>query len=103
MNFVYLVTAALCFAAGGLFMKASSGATRLLPTAEFLLLFIAGALLQARAMRHVDMSVVYVAVLGFEAVAAVAFGVALLHEAFSWRRGLAVAIIVAAVMMLRRL
>jgi multidrug transporter EmrE-like cation transporter len=103
MNLVYLMTAALCFAAGGLFMKASSGATRLPPTAAFLFLFIIGALLQARAMLRADMSVVYTAVLGLEAVAAVLFSVALLHEAFSWRRGFAVAIIVAGVMMLRRL
>jgi multidrug transporter EmrE-like cation transporter len=103
MNIVYLVTAALCFAAGGLFMKASSGATRLAPTVAFLFLFIAGALLQARAMRRADMSVVYVAVLGLEAVAAVIFGVTLLHEAFSWRRGVAVVVIVAAVMLLQRL
>jgi multidrug transporter EmrE-like cation transporter len=84
-------------------MKASSGATRLPPTLAFLALFVAGALLQARAMRDADMSVVYVAVLGLEAVAAVIFSVILLHEAFSWRRGVAVAIIVAAVMVLRRL
>jgi multidrug transporter EmrE-like cation transporter len=102
MNLFYLVTAALCFAAGGLFMKASSGATRLPPTVAFLFLFVAGALLQARAMRRADMSVVYVAVLGLEAVAVVIFSIAFLHEAFSWRRGLAVAIIIAAVMMLRR-
>ena len=76
---------------------------RLPPTAAFLFLFIIGALLQARAMLRADMSVVYTAVLGLEAVAAVLFSVALLHEAFSWRRGFAVAIIVAGVMMLRRL
>lgn len=83
-------------------MKASSGATSLRSTVAFLFLFIVGALLQARAMRRADMSVVYVAVLGLEAVAVVIFSVGFLREAFSWRRGLAVAMIIAGVMMLRR-
>ena len=103
MQLALLSLAALCFAAGGVFMKASAGVSRPLPTIAFLLLFIAGALLQARAMRQLDMAVVYVAVLGLEAVLALGFSVVLLGERLSLFRLIAVLIIVAGVALLRRL
>jgi multidrug transporter EmrE-like cation transporter len=102
MQLALLSLAALCFAAGGVFMKASAGAARPLPTIAFLLLFIAGALLQARAMRQLDMGAVYVAVLGLEAVLALAFSVALLGERLSFFRLVAVVLIVFGVTLLRR-
>ena len=103
MQLALLSLAALCFAAGGVFMKASAGISRPLPTIAFLLLFVAGALLQARAMRQLDMAVVYVAVLGLEAVLALGFSVVLLGERLSLFRLIAVLIIVAGVALLRRL
>jgi hypothetical protein len=50
----YLLIAALSFAVGGLFMKlAATG--RPYATGAFLVLFVVGPLLQARAMRRADM------------------------------------------------
>lgn len=102
MQLLLLSLAALCFAAGGVFMKSSAGALRLSPTLAFLVLFIAGALLQARAMRRADMGVVYVAVLGLEAVFALGFAVVLLGERLSPLRLLSVVLIVSGVALLRR-
>jgi multidrug transporter EmrE-like cation transporter len=102
MQVLLLSLAALCFAAGGVFMKNSDGGARLSPTLAFLGLFAAGALLQARAMRSADMGVVYVAVLGLEAVLALGFAVVLLGERFSLLRMLAIALIVVGVGLLRR-
>jgi multidrug transporter EmrE-like cation transporter len=82
-------------------MKSSAGASRPLPTLAFLLLFVAGALLQARAMRRLDMGAVYVAVLGLEAVLAVGFSVLLLGERLSLFRLIAAILIVFGVALLR--
>lgn len=83
-------------------MKSSAGASRPLPTIAFLLLFLGGALVQARAMRRLDMGVVYVAVLGLEAVLAMAFSVLLLGERLSLFRLIAVILIISGVALLRR-
>jgi multidrug transporter EmrE-like cation transporter len=101
MNWIYLLLSALAFAVGGLLMKFSAGAERLFATAGFLMLFICGALLQARAMRRLDMGAVYVAVLGLEAAFALALSVGVLHERLSWQRLAAAALIIAGVSLLR--
>ena len=98
----FLLLSAVCFAAGGLLMKWSSGATRFLPTAGFLLLFATGALLQARAMRDAEMGVTYIAILALEAVAALVLSVAVLREPLTWQRCTAVAVILAGIVLLRR-
>jgi multidrug transporter EmrE-like cation transporter len=102
MNLLYIVLAAFCFALGGLFMKYSAGATRVEPTLGFAALFIAGAVLQAKAMRRADMGPVYIAVLGLEAVAALLLSVSILHEHLSWPRFAAVCLIMGGVLLLRR-
>lgn len=102
MQLTLLALAALCFAGGGVFMKTSDGASRPLPTIAFLLLFVAGALLQARAMRRLDMGVVYVAVLGLEAVLALCFSILLLGERLSLFQVVAAVLIVCGVALLRR-
>ncbi len=102
MQLLQLILASACFATGGLFMKMSQGVTRVLPTLAFLALFCVGALLQALAMRRVDLGVAYIVVLGFEAALASFFSLAILHETWSWTRAAAVIIIVADVVLLRR-
>ena len=101
MNWIYLSFAALSFAIGGLLMKLSVGGEEPYATAGFLALFIVGALLQARAMRRLDMGAVYVAVLGLEAAFALALSVGVLHERLSWQRLTAAGLIVAGVSLLR--
>jgi multidrug transporter EmrE-like cation transporter len=97
-----VLLAALAFSAGGYFMKLSDGLRRPGPTAALFVLFLAGAALQAVAMRREAMSVTYVIVLGLEAVIAYLLGIGLLGEASSiWKMG-GVALVVAGILLLRR-
>jgi small multidrug resistance pump len=66
--------AATLYVAGGALMKSSRGLTRLLPTIALVIVFSAGALIQARAMRHQQLGSSYVVVLGLEALLAVVMG-----------------------------
>ena len=102
MQVLFLSLAALLFAVGGLLMKLSDGMSRLGPTAGFLLLFCAGASLQSIAMKRADMGVVYVFVLGLEAVAALLLSVWALGERLSLGRLGAVALILCGLLLLRR-
>lgn len=94
--------AAVSFSVGGVFMKLSEGMSRLLPSAAFLSLFVLGAVLQALALRRTDLGVVYIAVLGLEAALTLVFSVLLFREALSVARVVAVLLIVAGVVLLRR-
>jgi multidrug transporter EmrE-like cation transporter len=62
--------AAIMYVSGGAFMKYSQGLTRALPTVGLTVLFSAGALIQARAMRHEELGTSYILVLGLEALLA---------------------------------
>jgi small multidrug resistance pump/quaternary ammonium compound-resistance protein SugE len=66
---VLSVVAALFFTFGGVFMKLSSGFTRLGAGAAALALFVAGAVAQTFALKYAELGVAYVFVLGLEAVA----------------------------------
>jgi len=99
---VQMVLASACFAVGGIFMKLSDGVSRPLPSAAFLLLFLLGAVLQSVALRRADLGVVYIAVLGLEAALTLVFSVLLFRESLSFARVLAVLLIVAGVLLLRR-
>jgi small multidrug resistance pump/quaternary ammonium compound-resistance protein SugE len=83
-------------------MKLSEGMSRPLHTGAFLGLFMLGAVLQALALRRTDLGVVYIAVLGLEAALTLVFSVALFREALSAARVVAVLLIVAGVVLLRR-
>jgi multidrug transporter EmrE-like cation transporter len=102
MDFLLLIAAAAVFAIGGIFMKWSEGATRLLPTIAFSCLFLLGAWLQAVAMRRTDLGVAYIVVLGLEAALAFLFSVFLMNEVTSMPRILAVCLILLGVVLLRR-
>ncbi|MES1258196.1 MAG: SMR family transporter [Acidobacteriota bacterium] len=101
-QFLLLTGAALAFALGGVAMKLSAGLTRLVPSACLFLLFCGGAALQALAMRHAGMGVTYIAVLGLEAALAFLLGVWLFSEPATPVRILAVALIAAGILLLRR-
>lgn len=97
-----LVTAAICFACGGLTMKFADGVAKPGPAAAFLALFLTGAVLQSLALRKADLGVAYIAVLGLEAVLTFAFSIWLLNESASVTRILAVILILSGVVLLRR-
>lgn len=94
--------AALAYALGGLFMKQSDGVTRVAPTLAFLGLFVSGAVLQALGMRHAEMGLSYVFVLGLEAIAAVVLSAWVLNEQYTASRLFAIALIVVGIAWLRR-
>ncbi|MBS1819244.1 MAG: hypothetical protein JSU08_15020 [Acidobacteria bacterium] len=94
--------AAVAYAVGGLFMKQSDGLTRLFPTLAFLGLFAAGASLQALGMRHAEMGLSYVFVLGVEAIAAVVLSAWVLNEQYTASRLMAIGLIVVGIAWLRR-
>ena len=102
MAYVLPVLAALSFASGGLFMKYSSGMTRLLPTFAFLLLFCFGAACQALAMKKTEMGAVYILVLGLEAVAALGLSLVFLGERLSLGRVAAAVVILGGIVLLDR-
>ena len=83
-------------------MKASAGLTRVWPSVFMALLFLAGAALQALAMRHEDMSAAYISVLGLEGLLVFAGGAVFFGEAISALRLCAVVLIITGVALLRR-
>ena len=101
MALTQLFAAAVLFAGGGLFMKLSEGATKPAATALFLILFAAGAVLQALAMRHQDLGASYIFVLGAEAVVTFLLSVWYLHEPYTASRVAAILVIVAGIAWLR--
>ena len=102
MYLLLLVLASLLFATGGLFMKLSAGLTKLVPSVLIFVCFCAGAVCQAIAMKRSDMGVVYVFVLGLEAVAAFAISVVALHENAGTTRVVAVLMILGGIVLLER-
>jgi len=100
MYIVWVLAAAILFTAGGVSMKASAGMTRLTPTLLFFLFFAAGAAFQALALRHAELGVAYIVVLGLEAVLAVGFGIVLFSEQLSVFKCLGVAAVVLGITLL---
>jgi quaternary ammonium compound-resistance protein SugE len=96
----YAVAAAL-YVAGGTFMKYSQGLTRLLPSLALVMLFSAGALLQAWAMKHEALGPSYVVVLGLEALLAVVAGSVIFTEPVTVKIFCGVALVVLGIILLR--
>jgi multidrug transporter EmrE-like cation transporter len=93
--------AALSFSIGGYFMKLSAGLTQLRPTVLMFAFFSVGTVLQTIAMRGEQMAVTYIAVLGFEAITALALSMVLLKESGSISKYAGVALVVAGIVLLR--
>jgi multidrug transporter EmrE-like cation transporter len=92
--------AALLFTVGGVFMKVSNGLARLGPAVLALALFLGGAVVQTLALERSELGVVYVFVLGLEAVLAFGFGVVFFHERVSLPKVLGVVLIIGGVALL---
>lgn len=80
MNTLLLIVAAFSYSVGGYYMKLSDGLTKGGPTTLVLGLFCLGALLQTIAMRHAEMTITYIMVLGLEALASLLLGLLFLGE-----------------------
>jgi multidrug transporter EmrE-like cation transporter len=83
MTFLLLTIVAVCYTAGGIFMKLSHGLTLLLPS---LLLFVSvclGAFIQALVVRHMQLGVTYLVILGLEATLALGGSILIFHEGLS--------------------
>lgn len=102
MQLFLLVLAALLFSFGGLAMKASAGLTRVGPTLALFALFCGGAASQALGMRRAEMGVVYITVLGLEAVSAFALSWLALGERATISKVCALLLIVGGIALLER-
>ena len=102
MQLFLMIVAAFLFAGGGLFTKASVGLTRPAPSVAMFTFFCAGAACQAIAMKQGEMSAIYVAILGLEAIAAFSLGALVLGEKTSLAKLCALALIVGGIVLLER-
>lgn len=102
MHLLLLVAAALLFAVGGIFMKYSAGLTNLPSSLAVFACFCLGAALQTIAMRRAEMSIVYILVLGLEALAAFGLSVWVLDERVTAAKIIALALIVFGIALLER-
>jgi multidrug transporter EmrE-like cation transporter len=96
----YSVSAAL-YVAGGTLMKYSQGLTRLLPSVALVVVFGAGALIQAWAMKYEAMGPSYVVVLGLEALLAVVAGSVIFAEQITAKTLCGVVLVAVGIAMLR--
>ena len=101
MNTMLLITAALSYSAGSYFMKLSEGLTKGGPTLLLFGLFGFGALLQAVAMRHAEMSVSYIVVLGLEAITVLALGLLFLGEGVTLVKLVGILFVIIGIIVLR--
>ena len=97
---LYSLAAAL-YVLGGVFMKYSAGLTRSLPALALVVVFSAGALVQAWAMKHEALGSSYGVVLGLEALLAVIAGYFLFAEQMTARMISGVVFIVLGIILLR--
>lgn len=101
MVIAMVALAALSFSIAGCFMKLSNGFTVLGPTAFVFALVIFGTSLQAFAMRNEQMIVIYVMVLGLEAITAYFLGAFFLKESTSFVKLAGMCLILTGILFLR--
>ena len=98
---VSIIIGSLAFSIGGAFMGNSVGFTRLWPSVLVAGCFVIGAGFLARAVHEGGLSTTYVVALGFEAVASVAIGLAILGERLTAAQVVGIAIILVGLVTLR--
>lgn len=101
MNTLLLIVAAFSYSVGGYYMKLSDGLTKAGPTTLVLGLFCLGALLQTIAMRHAEMTITYIMVLGLEAIASLLLGLLFLGEGITLMKLIGVLLVGIGVVVLR--
>ena len=93
--------AAVMYVTGGVLMKYSQGLTHVVPAFGLTALFGAGALIQARAMRHEELGTSYIVVLGLEALLAMTYGALFFGEQISPRAAGGIALVLIGIVILR--
>ena len=93
--------AAVMYVTGGVLMKYSQGLTQAWPTFGLTALFSAGALIQARAMRHEELATSYIVVLGLEALLAITYGSLFFGEQISLHAAGGIALVMIGIVVLR--
>jgi multidrug transporter EmrE-like cation transporter len=93
--------AAIMYVTGGVLMKYSQGLTQTLPAFGLTALFGAGALIQARAMRHEELGTSYIVVLGLEALLAITCGSLFFGEQISLRAAAGITLVMIGIVVLR--
>ncbi|MFN8485945.1 MAG: SMR family transporter [Caldilineaceae bacterium] len=101
MNTILLIMAAFSYSIGGYYMKLSDGLTKGGPTVLVFGLFCLGALLQTIAMRHTEMTITYIVVLGLEALASLCLGLLFLGEGITPAKLIGVLLVAIGVIVLR--
>lgn len=101
MTLLLNCVAALAYAIGAAFMKSSDAFRHLGASIAVFACFGLAATLQTIAMKHQDLSVGYVVVLGLEAIAATALGVLVFREPMTATRLCGIALVIAGMLCLR--
>jgi small multidrug resistance pump/quaternary ammonium compound-resistance protein SugE len=90
-----VLSSAICFTVGGVFMKLSQGLSQPIPSLLVYLFFIVGASIQTIAMRKAALAVTCIVVLCLESVLAFLFGVLLFQERYSYTNFVGLSFIIA--------
>jgi multidrug transporter EmrE-like cation transporter len=96
-----LILSSVAFGVGALFMRPTSGISRVVATIALALCFAAGGLLMATAVQRGGLSTTYLLGLGLEAVITIAIGTLLLHERLGPREWGAISLILAGLVVLK--
>lgn len=101
MHLPMAIGAAIAFAIGGVFMKASNGFSQPVPSLLVYVLFLLGASFQILATRDAGMGITYILVLGLEAILAVFLSFFLLKEEYSFVKLFGVLLVTTGIALLR--
>ena len=101
-GFALLIAASVLFACGGLCMKYSQGLTKLNFSIGVFALFFTGAAFQAIAMKRAEMGVIYLFVLGLEALTAFALSIVVAGERVTISKIAALLLIISGIALLDR-
>lgn len=95
------ISAALCFAIGGIFIQLSEGFSKLIPSLLVYICFAIGASLQIYATNNSSAGITYILVLGLEAILVFFISNFMFKEPYSLVKMLGITLVVVGVIFLR--
>lgn len=102
MNVILTILAALLYTIAAYYMKEANGFALWMPSFMVFALFGVGAVFQIIAMRQQEMTGLYLAFLGIEAIGAFLFGTLLLGESITWQKVVGGIVVCLGVVLLRQ-